>query len=250
MTFELWFIYLVMSLASRIQKEIERFPEDYTFRYADLPIKKAEYATAAKALERLQAKGYIKKLSKGIFYKPVQSVFGELAPSDEEVLRDYLFENGNRVAYITGVYLYNQMMLTTQVPSTWKIAAYNKRIFVKRGKVKASPVKSYVPVTEKNYQLLGFLDALKDWNRIPDLDKKQGVEVLLNRLKLYSNKEIELLEEIAFAYPPRVLAFLGALLEYIPTKRNLKSLKENLNPLTEYQLGISFLSTAKNWNIV
>jgi hypothetical protein len=43
-----------------------------------LGIPKSEYQNAAKALERMQKNGLIKKSSKGVFYKPEQTVFGAL----------------------------------------------------------------------------------------------------------------------------------------------------------------------------
>ena len=104
-----------MKVAEQIRKTITMLPEDKTFGYADLPIAKNEYLTAAKALERLQAKGLIKKMAKGIFYKPIKTVFGDLQPDDSEKLKPYLFKNGKRIAYITGESLYNQMNLTTQM---------------------------------------------------------------------------------------------------------------------------------------
>jgi ribosomal protein S20 len=66
-----------MTLASKIQTKIKKLPEGKSFGFADLGIAKEDFQTAAKALERLQAKGVIKKLSKGIFYKPAQTVFGD-----------------------------------------------------------------------------------------------------------------------------------------------------------------------------
>jgi len=63
-----------MTLASQIQTKIKKLPEGKSFGYADLGIAKEDFQTAAKALERLQAKGVIKKLSKGVFYKPEQTV--------------------------------------------------------------------------------------------------------------------------------------------------------------------------------
>ena len=67
-----------MKVASQILKTIIKLPEDKTFGYADLPIGKNEYQSAAKALERMQAKGIIKKMSQGIFYKPIKTEFGDL----------------------------------------------------------------------------------------------------------------------------------------------------------------------------
>ena len=106
-------------------------------------------------------------------------------------------------------------------------------------------------VTDENYKYLEFLDALKDWKKIPDLDKKSCIEILTNILKKFNKKQTEELLNIALSYPPRVRAFLGALLEYSKKKINLNCLEESLNPLSEYKLGISkdIVPTIKKWDI-
>ena len=240
-----------MSLSATISSRIEALPEDTTFRYDALGITNDQYTSAAKVLERLQTKGVIKKLSKGIFYKPRKTVFGELKPGSEEVIKDYLYENSKRVAYLTGTYRYNQMGLTTQIPNVWKIASFNKRIFVNRGNLQATPVKSYAPISEENVELLGFLDALKDWNTIPDLDKKQGVKRLQTLLKAFTTFQLKELINYAVLYPPRVAAFLGALLESIQLPFSRDQLKERLNPLTSYRLTglLTNFPTAPAWQI-
>jgi hypothetical protein len=82
-----------MTLASQIQTKINKIPEGKSFGYADLGIAKENFLTAAKVLERLQAKGIIKKFSKGVFYKPEQTVFGELQPDYNEQLRPFFSES-------------------------------------------------------------------------------------------------------------------------------------------------------------
>jgi hypothetical protein len=240
-----------MNLSATITSRIATIPENTTFRYDTLDIPREQYATAAKVLERLQTKGTIKKISKGIFYKPRKTVFGELQPGSEEVLKDYLFEKGKRIAYLTGTYLYNRLGLTTQIPKVWQIASYNQRIFVQRGSLKATPVKSYVSITEENYRLLGFLDALKDWNNIPDLDQQQAIKRLLTLLEEFTTDQRRELASYALQYPPRVAAFLGALLDYKKDQQDLDALKNRLNPLTSYKLNKvkSNLPTAINWQI-
>ncbi len=86
-----------------------------------------------------------------MFFKPKQTVFGELLPKEEEILKPYLYKNGYRIAYITGIYLYNKLGLTTQIPQTIKIASRNKEIKVNKSNLKIKPAKSYVDVTSKNY---------------------------------------------------------------------------------------------------
>ena len=125
-----------MALATEIRDRIKQLPVGKTFGYEDLCLAKDDYTTAAKALERLQKEGLIKKISKGVFYKPEQTVFGELKPDYSELLRPYLFENGKRVAYETGTSLYNRLGLTTQMAFRIKIASRGKRIHINRGALK------------------------------------------------------------------------------------------------------------------
>ncbi len=239
-----------MKIAEQIRNTIIKFPEDITFGYSDLGVKKEDYQTTAKALERLQKQGLIKKMSKGIFYKPIKTIFGDLQPNDSEQLKPYLFKNGKRIAYITGESLYNQMNLTTQMAFRIKIAS-NKRINIDKGAIKAKSVKSYADVTEENFQLLGFLDALKDIKSIPDCSVAKAVKILSIKLMSFEEKKINELIKYAHLYPPRVRALLGAILENIDTNIKIIELKESLNPITIFELGLKIteLSTIKNWNI-
>lgn len=240
-----------MTLASQIQSKIKKLPKGKTFGYADLGIAKEDFQTAAKSLERLQKKGVIKKLSKGVFYKPEQTVFGELQPDYSDQLHPYLFENGKRIAYETGYSLYNRMGLTTQMAFRIKIASRSKRISINRGSLKADAVKSYAEVTEANYELLGFLDAIKDVKRIPDCSVSQAVKILSGKINKLSEKQILDLVKYALLYPTRVRALVGAMLENLNIQANTEKLKQSLNPLTKVKLGLkeTELPTIKNWNI-
>jgi len=190
-----------MALATDIRKQIKQLTEGKTFGYDDLRIAKEDYATAAKALERLQKEGLIKKVSKGVFYKPEQTVFGELKPDYSELLRPYLFENGKRIAYETGTSLYNRMGLTTQMAFRIKIASRGKRININQESLKADAVKSYTEVTDTNYETLGLLDAFKDVKRIPDCSVAQAVRRLTAIVKALNDKQIDSLIRYALLYP-------------------------------------------------
>jgi hypothetical protein len=241
-----------MALATDIRRKVGGFPKGKTFGYEDLRIPKGDYATAAKALERLQKEGLIKKISKGVFYKPEQTVFGELQPDYSELLRPYLFENGKRVAYETGTSLYNRLGLTTQMAFRIKIASRGKRIRVNRGTLKVTPVKSYTEVTDNNYETLGLLDAFKDIKRIPDCPVAHAVRRLTAIIKELNDQQTTSLMRYALLYPARVRALVGAVLENIGQKeQGMKKLKDSLNPLTTIQLGLkeTELPTQGNWYI-
>jgi hypothetical protein len=240
-----------MSLANKIRNRVSELTEGVTFGYADLGIDKTEYQSAAKVLERMQAKKLIRKTTKGIFYKPKQSVFGEVVPNYGDQLRLYLFEKGKRIGYETGVSIYNKMGLTTQMAYQIKIASRSKRIFINRGALKATAVKSYAEVTEDNYELLGLLDAIKDIKAIPDCTITKAVAIITSKIQGLSKIQLNEFIKYALLYPSRVRALLGAILENNNKYSKTDVLKDSLNPLTKIKLGISDkdLPTIKNWYI-
>jgi len=240
-----------MKVSEKVERKINRIQEGKTFKYKQLGIDQSEYSAAAKAIERLIKKESISRVSTGVFYKPKQSIFGELKPGEEELLKTYLFQDGKRIAYITGGSLYNRMGLTTQVPKTIKVASKVKRVITKIGKTQVKPVKSYVEVTNENYHLLEILDALKDFTSIPDLDKESAIKLLNNNISKLTKNNLSKLVSYAIKYPPRTKALLGAILEFSGKKNRIKDLRTSLNPLTSYKLGIKeeTLPTASKWNI-
>lgn len=241
-----------MKVAEQIRNTIESIPESQPFGYADLGIDKADFVTAAKALERLQKNGTIKKVSKGVFYKPEMTRYGALGPDYNAILNRFLFKDGERVGYVTGGELYNKLNLTTQNYFRTKIATNRSRKKIEKGWLKTSTVKSYVAITEDNYQLLGILDAIKDIRNISDTSTSQAIKILANKLVKFEKKDIKRLIEFSIQYPPRVRALLGAIIEdKFETEFDLSTLKNSLNPTTVYKLNIkeSDFPTIKNWNI-
>jgi len=240
-----------MKVSEKIKKRILKMPAGITFKYQQLKVEAIEYSAATKVIERLIKKGLIARASTGVFYKPKKTGFGNLKPNEEELLKPYLFEDNKRVAYITGPSLYNKMGLTTQVPKNIKVASRNKRIATKLGSVQVKPVKSYVDVTDGNYYLMELLDILKDYKTIPDSDKVQVIKFVLRKIKELSKIEKEQLIKIAIKYPPRVRAFLGALITELNYNAATIDLKKSINPLTTFKLGITpdQLSTIRFWNI-
>jgi hypothetical protein len=241
-----------MKIAAQIRKTIESIPESKPFGYDDLGIGQADFVTAAKALERLQKKGIIKKISKGIFYKPEETRFGTLGPDYNALLNRLLFKKGKRVGYVTGGELYNQLNLTTQNYFKTKIATNRSRKKIEKGWLKTSTVKSYAEITEDNYQLLGVLDALKDIRNISDTSTSQAIKILAGKLVNFNKSAIEDLIRLSMNYPPRVRALLGAIVEEkFANTFNLSDLKSSLNPTTVYKLNIkeAEFPTIKNWNI-
>lgn len=241
-----------MKLTEKIRLKIETFEEGEPFGYAQLDIANEEFFAAAKALERLVKKSAIKKISKGQFYKPKMSVFGELEPNYNSMLKNYLFKDNKRVGYVTGGALYNEMNLTTQMTFRQKIATNRKKKNFNISWLKTYTVKSYVEVTDENYYFLGILDALKDIKSIPDTSSSDVTKILMSKIKKLKKEEIENLIQYCLKYPARVRALLGAILSclFIDTY-DLNIIKKSLNPLSTYKLSLDdkILPTAPNWFI-
>ncbi|MDA3886164.1 MAG: DUF6088 family protein [Candidatus Delongbacteria bacterium] len=240
-----------MRTAQLIYQMINTFEPGKVFGYDNLKLQSDQFVAAAKALQRLKNKGVIKSISKGQFFKPVKSVFGELNPSEDEILKLYMMKNNKRVSYITGVSLFNSMMLTTQIPNIIRIASYDKRKSCDTGTLKIKTAKSYVKVTDYNYKLLQLLDVLKDFNKIPDLDRRSAVDIIISRFITLSKKAIKEIVEYSFKYPPRVRAFLGSILEYLGDVNEIEKLKESINPFSTFKISLNknILPTIINWNI-
>lgn len=240
-----------MKVAEKIELKIKQFKPGNTFKYRELGIDALEYNAAAKALERLIAKGTIKRVSTGVFYKPKETVFGQLKPSEEELLKSYLFENNKRIAFITGNSLFNKFGLTTQVPKTIKVASLSKRIDTTIGSIRVKPVKSYIEVSDNNYFFLEILEVLKDFKLIPDNNKSNSIKIIATKINNLSIEEKKILIKLALKYPPRVKALLGAIMQQSDSSLDTSSLAKAMNPLTEYEIGLNekILPTAPIWHI-
>ena len=86
------------------------------------------------------------------------------------------------------------------------------------------------------------------------MDKSMAIKNIMAKLMGLRPAHKQQLVKYALKYPPRARALLGALLNIMKSQNDaslLKKIKQGLNPLTIYDLGISkgILSTASNWNI-
>jgi hypothetical protein len=143
--------------------------------------------------------------------------------------------------------------LTTQVPKDIDLASRIKKPSLKIGNRKIRFVKSYTDITNKNYNILGLLDALKDFKKIPDINRESAIIRIKAIISELTDREKADLIKCALSYPPRVRAFLGALLESIniDQKESLNTLMQSLNPLSSYNIGVpkTALPNVGNWSI-
>jgi len=240
-----------MKTTEYIKNSIDRFPNGYIFTYGDFTGKVEGKEALAKALNRLAASGKIIKLAKGKYYKPEQSPFGELPPSQYQVVKDLLESGGKVGGYLTGLSIYNSLGLTTQVSSTIQIGKNEVRSSFKRGRYTISFVKQKNSITKENIPLLQLLDALRFIKKIPDSSIKNTCRILQNLISDFSEKEQKTMVRLSMKYQPSTRALLGALLCELGRNEITEKIKKSLNPLTSYTIpGVSeVLLSAAKWSI-
>lgn len=241
-----------MKVSDYIVVTIDRFPKGYVFTYADFVTEVNKKEAVIKALNRLVASGKIEKLSKGKYYKPENTPFGNLQPNQAQVVKDLLEDDGKLVGYLTGYSMYNQLGLTTQVSYTIQIGKNDLRPAFKRERYSISFIKQKNTITKENIPLLQILDAIRYIKKIPDTSVEASCKRFLAILQELSTKEKETLVRLALKYPPATRALLGAVLEELQETQILTPLMKSLNPITKYKLSGAekALSTTEKWNIV
>ncbi len=239
-----------MTDAKRIENIIADLPIDVIFTAADLNLPTEWSDNIRVKLNRMAQKGIIVKVSKGRYYKPRQTMFGTLKPNREEIVKDLLEKDGKVIGYITGYSIYNSLGLTTQISNIIEIGTNIRRNNTQRGSYMVKFVPQPNKISKQNIPLLQLLDAIKNIKNIPDSNVNDSVIRFIELIKDIPDSETGTLVKLALAYPPRVKAILGVILEAIGKDASL--LKESLNPQTYYNVSISgsTLPNKHNWNII
>jgi hypothetical protein len=239
-----------MKITDYISFTIDRFPKGYVFTYADFTTEVSQKEAVIKALNRMVAAGKIAKLSKGKYYKPETTPFGNLQPDQSQVVKDLLEENGKTIGYLTGYSIYNSLGLTTQLSNTIQIGKNVVRPAFKRGQYTISFIKQNNIITKENIPLLQILDAIRYIKKIPDTTISKSTKRLSVILKNLSDSEKSTLVRLALKYPPSTRALLGTLLDSIQADGISKPLYNSLNPITKYKLpGLKIVfPEADKWN--
>lgn len=205
-----------------------------------------------KALNRLVESGRISKLSKGKYYKPEKTPFGVLMPSQEEVVKDLLLEDGKVVGYLTGLSIYNRLGLTAQVGNTIEVGRNDVRSSFKRERYRIKVIRQKNIITRENFPLLQLLDALRYIKKVPDSSISESVKRMVKLISELTNEELQRMVRLSLKYPPSTRALLGAILDELYQGKVSQSLLDSLNPISTYEIdgAAGVLQYAKKWNLV
>lgn len=180
-----------MNICKLVLEYIEQYPEDEPIFIEDIKkyvIGKNEEDNKQEnvlkninvILNRLKNEGIIKAEYKGVYYKPIISMFGEV-PLNTNKLRKLKYledKDGNIKGYIVGAKLFNKLGLTTLVPNVTDIVTneckYHKQY---DEKLRTYITKPKIEITNENYRYLQFIDILDNKDNIP-IDAPNADEIL------------------------------------------------------------------------
>jgi len=240
-----------MSIAQTIQNTVEAMPAGQIFGYQELPGYAKSPSAVIKAISRMVSDKRLERFSKGKFYVPKKGLFGIRKPSDGELIRSMLYKDGRLRGYVTGLSLYNQLGLTTQVPRTITVSYNGGRQEKEFGTIRIKTIVTRIPIQEKDVKLLQYLDALKDIKKILDSDVNITLEIMRRYISELSGREQGRLVKLAQDYySPQVRTLVGLL--FTSLKLSVpSSLARSLNPTTIYKLKLdqSKWPMVKEWNI-
>ncbi|GHT72255.1 hypothetical protein AGMMS50262_00380 [Bacteroidia bacterium] len=238
-------------ITDTVKDTIKKFACGYVFTAKDFPLPVEKQKTVNKLLDNMVAAGQIRRLSKGRFYKPQMSNFGELPPDTFQTVKDLIEKNGKPIGYLTGYSLFNKFGLTTQAPVTLQIAMQKVKKAITRGNYRIGFVIQPNTITKENIPILQLLDCFRYFKDIPDTMPDEACRRLLFLLKQLTDKQIIQLKRLVLKYNPATIALLGALLETMNEKEDTSLLFNALNHQTSYQFGISqdILLNQKKWHI-
>lgn len=210
-----------MVITRQIKEKLSSTPAGVVLTTRDFGVEMRYQPALAKALSRLVLQGELQKIAKGKYYIPKKTIFGTLKPSDSELVKDFLEQDGKIVGYITGTAAFASMGLTTQISSSILIGTNKYRRPTIRNGVKVSFLLQENIITSSNIPLLRILDALRLIKEIPATSPDECVTNIC--------KAIELLVEInSFAnpYPFQKCKLQSFLTEFLQKTGNEKLVEE------------------------
>lgn len=236
-----------MNVNKLVKEQVQQTAGGSLLAIQDFPIPLARKVALEKSLSYLYQAGTLKRITKGLYYKPEQSRFGELLPSTNSLLNKLLYLYRDRISYLTGIPAYTSLGLTTQVSSEYVIASDKpRRDPIVLGATTVRFIPSYVKEPVRDIYLLQILDAIRDMDTIPATTPQKSSVLIGLRIKKLAKERQQEMARLAEAYPPSVRAFVGLVFESLGKKRLAQSLARTLNPTSRYRLNIE-KNAFPNW---
>lgn len=239
------------SISSKINITISSYSSGNIFTYSDFNLPKENELALAKTLSRLVKKGEIVRIEKGKYYRPRKTSFGNLRPDISQIVKSLTRKDEKVIGYPTGITIYNQLGLTTQMSNVLVIASVKPQLEKEISGYRVKFVKRDFEIEEKDIPLLQLLDAIKDIKKIPDTNPDDALKVIVSKFKELPISKLQRLSKLALNYNAATRAVVGAILQQYKKGISVSLLFKSLNPLTKYKMKLnpSLLTNQIKWNI-
>ena len=240
-----------MKTFAEILNALNKFKAGYVFTYDELAFEPERTNAVIIALNRMVKDNKLRKLSKGRYYKPKITEFGELKPDTYQVVKDLLQKNGEIIGYLTGFSVFNSLFLTTQVSNTIQIGCNNEKKAFTRDIYRVKFIKQFNRITKVNIPVLQILDSIRLIKEIPDTDQNQSCKRFIQIIKELSPENLNRLKKLVLKYNASTKALTGAVIDMLEMDNDTLAIFETLNPATTYKFSISeqILPTKEKWKI-
>ncbi len=240
-----------MKISDIVVNRINRFKAGYIFTYDDFDVPVENMSALKMALNRLVDSGKIIRLSKGRYYKPEVSEFGSLRPQEYQVVKDLLESDNKIIGYLTGIFAFNKLGLTTQVSNTIQIGSNFHRKPKRRGKYSIRFILQKNNITRENIYSLQILDSIRFIKRIPDSDVSDSCKKLILKMKKLPNPDLLVIVKLAMKYNPGTRALAGAIIDKVSDSDITGQLLDSLNPVSVFTFSVSekVLDNKLKWRI-
>lgn len=238
----------MLNYSSKISSIIEELPVGSPITVDMFPSKWPRNAVT-RALSRLSEKGQIVRIKRGVYSKIKKTRFGEVAATPLEVLAKEVEDDENKC--FGGMFLFNNLGLTTQVPTTIEILNNKSSYSVKVGETSVKYVRIRPRIDQKTKPFIAILEVLKSSKSIPDSSVSDTLKWILKTTKGLDEGGLKKLVRISLEFPPRVQALLGCLLEAQKKETLSEKLLQSLNDNSTYRVGqiADSLENHKKWRL-
>ena len=193
------------------------------------------FSAVAQALSRLTRERTIERLSKGVYYRNRETVFGKSKPNPAAIRnlasqRKRLFPSGIAAANLLG--------FTTQMPKQGELAtsalSLPRNLVGNDTLIHTRRPEAWSDLAETDAALLDFLRHGGKFSELGQEDTIRKLSALLSE-----KGRLNRLLKVADSEPPRVRAMLGALGEQLGiNRRALQRLRASLNPFSRFDFGM------------
>lgn len=157
--------------------------KDYIIQFYNENDKEKVFNNVKAILNRMNKEGIIETAYKGIYYIPIENIFGKMLLGNRQIIQyKYIMDKkGNIKGYITGAKLFNNIHLTTQVPSIIDIATNECKNFNKYENKNLNVIirKPKIEVNNNNYKYLQLFDLIENKDNI-DIEVENPDEIIYN----------------------------------------------------------------------